>query len=212
MKIEIPNKIPDHFKEYWPGYYDYFSHYEEALGIPHVLFLITTVKDNGKPNVAFGGWSSFKGDKNGFFALISFSHKSHTYKNIIRDKEFCVNFINWSHIENCWATVKNNDYEKDEIKIGGFTEEKPTVVSAPRIAEAFISLECVMEKEIDISGAGVDSLVIGRVVHAGVDKDYMSGMKKFGKDGFMFYHQELFDFDKNNDGKRRYSHLQTLDD
>jgi len=212
MKVEINNKIPTHFSEYWPAYYDIFSHYEETLGIPHALFLITTLKENGKPNICFGGWGSFWGDKGGFFALIPVMQKSHTYANILRDKEFCVNFINYSYRENCWNTIKNNDEELDEMTVGGFIEEKPSVVSVPRIAQAFMSLECTLESEQDISKAGVNSLIIGKVVHASVDIDYIDGLKKFDKDGFMFYHQELFHYLQNNEGKRRYSHLKLLDD
>lgn len=212
MKIEIPNKIPDHFKEYWQGYYEHFSHYEEALGIPHVLYLITTIKENGKSNIAFGGWSSFWGDKGGFFALLTIMQKAHTYENILRDKAFCVNFIDYRYRENCWATIKNNAMEADEFAIGGFTEEKAKVVTPPRIGEAFMSLECTFESAQDISGAGINSLVIGKVVHAAVEEEYMSGLNKYGENGFMFYLQELFDYEKNNEGKRRYASLKMLDE
>jgi hypothetical protein len=49
------------------------------------------------------------------------------------------------------------------------------------------------------------------VVHAAVDENYINGMEKYNEKGFMFYFQELFNFSQNNDGKRRYSHLQELD-
>lgn len=210
MKIEIANKIPDNFKEYWPTYYDIFSHYEETLGIPHPLFLITTRKSNGKPNVSFGGWSSFWGDKGGFFALIPVMQKSHTYQNILRNREFCVNFVDYRYIDNCWATVKNNLEEIDEFTAGKFTEEPSSIIAPPRIAESFMSLECKLESEQDISKAGINSLIIGRTVHAAVDENYINGMEKYGEKGFMFYFQELFDFTKNNNGKRRYAYLKDL--
>lgn len=174
--------------------------------------MITTLKSNGKPNVAFGGWSSFWGDKGGFFALIPVLQKSHTYQNILRDGEFCVNFIDYRYRENCWATVKNNMEEMDEFAAGMFKKEHSVTVAPPRIAEAFMSLECSLESNQDISKAGVNSLIIGRVVHASVDEDYINGMGKYSEKGFMFYFQELFDYSKNNDGKRRYAHLKELDE
>lgn len=62
-----------------------------------------------------------------------------------------------------------------------------TVVSCPRIAESFLSFECVAEKIIDISGAGTNALIIGRVVNMACDKDYAQGLdKKYSQDGFMF--------------------------
>lgn len=58
MKIEIGDKLPAHFKECWPGQYEVFSHFEYACSIiPHALFAITTLKENGKPNINFHAWS-----------------------------------------------------------------------------------------------------------------------------------------------------------
>ena len=62
MKIEIGASRPANSIEKWPGEFEVFSHYETTLGIPHALFLITTVKANGKPNACFQSWSSFCGD------------------------------------------------------------------------------------------------------------------------------------------------------
>lgn len=55
MKIEIEEKRPDNFKEYWHGQYYIFSHFEYVCGIPSVMFAITILKENGKPNVNFSG-------------------------------------------------------------------------------------------------------------------------------------------------------------
>ena len=62
MKIEIGTERPANFNEYWPGQYEIFSHFEYVTGIPHVLFAVTTFKENGLPNVNFHSWSSFQGD------------------------------------------------------------------------------------------------------------------------------------------------------
>lgn len=70
MKIEIGEKRPENFAEYWPGQYDIFHHLEYAWGIPNILFAITTRKENGKANVNFHAWSSFSGDGKGFYAVV----------------------------------------------------------------------------------------------------------------------------------------------
>lgn len=49
MKIEMGSEKPDFLQETWPGQYDFFSHFEFLCGIPHTLFLITTLKENGRP-------------------------------------------------------------------------------------------------------------------------------------------------------------------
>lgn len=94
MKIEIGTERPANFNEYWPGQYEIFSHFEYVTGIPHVLFAVTTFKENGLPNVNFHSWSSFQGDGDGFFAILAglYQH-THAFADILRSGEFCVNFL-----------------------------------------------------------------------------------------------------------------------
>ncbi|MFA5206702.1 MAG: hypothetical protein WC708_20070 [Lentisphaeria bacterium] len=49
MKIEIGETKPAHYTEYWPGQYKFFSHFEYVSGVPHALFLITTLKAKSIP-------------------------------------------------------------------------------------------------------------------------------------------------------------------
>lgn len=51
MKIEIGSSKPEKYKEYWPGQYKVFSHFEYIAGVPQPLFVISTLKENGKPNL-----------------------------------------------------------------------------------------------------------------------------------------------------------------
>ena len=134
MKIEIGAKKPDNFTSYWDGQYDIFSHFEYACGIPHLLFAVTTVKENGKPNVCFNSWSCFSGDSDGFFAVMSgISKWGHTYKNIIRTGEFVINFLEKDYFDACVNTINDNSDDADEFAAGGFTAELAKTVSCPRI-------------------------------------------------------------------------------
>ena len=188
MKVEIGSRRPEAFKEYWPGQYELFSHFEYACGIPHVLFVITTVKENGKPNACFHSWSAFAGDEGGFFAVMpGLGQNTHTYQNIMRTGEFCVNFLGPQFCDACMKTIRDNSDEADELAVGGFTAEESVNISAPRIAESFLSLECTLESMIDLSGKGITSLVVGRVVSIAADEDYARGLDvKYGPSGFMF--------------------------
>lgn len=185
MKIELGDKRPENFKEYWPGQYDVFSHFEYACGIPSVLFAITTLKENGKQNVCFNAWSSFSGDGEGFYAVMpSMLHHTHTYKNILRTGEFVINFINKDYFDNCLKTITNNDDNTDEISAGGFTPEQSVTIGCPRLKEAFLSLECKFEKEVAMTEKL--SLFIGRVTHIAVDENYAKGLdSKYEDNGFM---------------------------
>ncbi|NSW52613.1 MAG: flavin reductase [Anaerolineae bacterium] len=212
MKTEISNQQPGNFVERWPGEFEVFSHYEMALGIPHALFLITTLKENGLPNACFQGWSSFTGDRGGYFVLTPLLQKTHTYRNILRSGEFCVNFIAPRYFDACYQTVFHNEDDTDEIAAGGFNAEPAVCVNAPRIREAFLVLECRYQREMDLSGQGIQSVVVGEVLHAAVDADVLNGVNKYGKDGFMLYGYELADFTALGDqGERKVLSLTVLE-
>jgi flavin reductase (DIM6/NTAB) family NADH-FMN oxidoreductase RutF len=211
MKIEMGESRPGNSIEKWPGEFEVFSHYETTLGIPHSLFLITTVKENRKPNACFQSWSSFCGDGGGYFALTPLLQKTHTYHNILRTKEFCVNFLSVHYFDACYQTVFNNAEDTDEIAIGGFTSEPGHIINVPRIREAFLSLECVFESQMDLSKKGISALVIGRVVWAAIEDDYVNGSeKKYGPDGFMYYLYELEDFLTSDKGRRKVASLKVI--
>lgn len=129
-------------------------------------------------NLIYVSWSCFSGDGGGFYAILSglLTH-THTYKNIVRDKEFCVNFISSKYYDNAIETIKENNIETDEIAAGGFTAESSKLIRAPRIKEAFISYECKLESISDLSGKGRSSLIIGEVINAAVRKVIMTLQK-----------------------------------
>lgn len=187
MKIEIGEQKPERFKEYWPGQYKIFSHYEFVSGVPSVLFLITTLKENGKTNACFHAWSSFSGDSGGYFAIMpGLMQHTHTYKNILRDKEFCINFLRPEYYDACGVTIKQNGDDVDELEAAGFTPEPAKLIRSPRIREAFMVYECTLESYADLSGAGVGAMIVGRVKHAAVDETHVGVDAMCGQNGFMF--------------------------
>lgn len=187
MKIEMGDKLPAHYKEFWPEQYKVFSHFEFTCSIPHTLFAVTTFKPNGKPNLNFHSWSCFQGDEGGFYAILAgiYQH-THTYANIKRDGEFCVNFLSKQHFDNLIKTIAGNEDEADEIAVAGLSSEAAVTVSAPRIKESFLTLECKSQSIEDVSGAGRTAMIIGKVQHVAAEKDYAQGLdRRYGEDGFM---------------------------
>ncbi|NTV90315.1 MAG: hypothetical protein HGA22_08150 [Clostridiales bacterium] len=170
MKIEIGEKRPENYKENWPGEYDIFSHFEFIAGVPAPIFMITTLKENGMPNACLHSWSTFSGDSGGFFAIMTgLMQTTHTYRNILRDGEFCINFLRPEYYDNCLETIRQNEDFMDEISAGGLTAEPSQTVKPPRIKEAFLTFECTLESHTDLTGKGINSMIIGKVRHASVD-------------------------------------------
>ena len=110
---------------------------------------------------------------------------THTYKNIRREQEFCINFINADYYDACQQTIKNNDDEIDELADAGFTAEEAKTVSAPRIAEAFLTFECKLEHVMDLSGKGISAMIVGHVLHAAIDENHKNADAVC--QNFMFY-------------------------
>ncbi len=187
MKIEIGEEFPQYFKPAYPEEFDLFSHFETTSAIPQVLFAVTTWKENGKPNVCFHSWSCFHGDKTSFFAVMGGLYQNtHTFINIQREKCFCINFLPISYYDKLTSTIKHNEYEADEFQTGSFTLENARTINSPTIQESFLNMECTLKDIYDLSGAGITAMVIGKVQHISVEKEYAQGYKnRYGKDGFM---------------------------
>ena len=187
MKIHISEDFPKYFKAAYPEEFELFSHFETTSAIPQVLFAVTTWKENGKPNVCLHSWSCFHGDKTAFFAVMGCLYQhTHTYANIQLEKCFAINFLPISYYDRLVKTIHSNHMEDDEFQVGGFTMEAANAINAPLIAEAFMNVECKLEQVQDLSGAGITSMVIGKVAHISVSEEYAQGYEtRYGKEGFM---------------------------
>ncbi|MBN2443747.1 MAG: flavin reductase [Spirochaetales bacterium] len=189
MNFEHNNLRPDYFKENWEGKWKVFSWLEFVCTIPHVLFMVTTIKKNGLPNAAFQSWSSFTGEGNNYYIIMSGVMKhTHTYENIKQNKEFCINFINKSFLPLCWKTIHEHNVDEDEISAAGFTPEDSRAIKAPRIKESFLKLECTYEWEKELCPGSHNITMCGKVKHVSVDEQFAEADTKdrYGKDSFMY--------------------------
>ncbi|NQT60611.1 MAG: flavin reductase [Bacteroidetes bacterium] len=189
MNFEHNNVKPEYFKENWEGKWKVFSWLEFVCAIPHVLFMVTTLKANGLSNAAFQSWSSFTGEDDNYYVIMSGVMKhTHTYQNIKRDKEFCVNFLNAKYLEQCWKTIKEHNIDNDEISAGGFTLEESKSIKVPRINESFLKMECEYEWEKELCPNSHNITICGKVKHVSVNEYFAKAITKdkYGKDGFMF--------------------------
>lgn len=185
MKIEVGKARPENFKEAWPGEYVFFSHFEHNAVVPQVLSMITTTKPNGKTNACFHSGAAFMGDKNGYYILLPGICNSHTYENILRDREFAVNFLSSQFYSSCKKTVAENEEDTDEILVGGFTPEPCKTIGGFRIKESILALECKLVSTQDLTGSG-HFLFVGQVELAIVDENCHKLENICGENGFMY--------------------------
>ncbi|MCL1965378.1 MAG: flavin reductase family protein [Firmicutes bacterium] len=190
MKKEITRTKPENLAEMWPGQLDIFSHIDYAAGVPQAIFLITTLKPDGKVNACLHGWTAFNGGKNQYYAVMTgISRDGHTYQNLMRDKEFCINFLSPAYYDACKKTIEENKDDVDELAAAGLTAEPAACVKAPRVAEAFLAYECRLVSDVDFANEGGMRLIVGEVVRAALDPLHETWRNAGGADGFMYYMQ-----------------------
>ena len=170
MKQEFNVEKPENIIEDWPGQYEVCSWLEYVVNIPYPLFIITTCKENGKSNANLCAWGFFRGEGEGFYSLFAIGKESHTYKNIMRDKEWCINIPSLGHKTESFNTIENNEIKDDEIKDSGLTERSSEVIDVPRIKESPISLECKFEWQKNLFRRSSQKIICGKIVHLAAEE------------------------------------------
>ncbi|MBN1409444.1 MAG: flavin reductase [Spirochaetales bacterium] len=184
MKKEFDVKKPDCLKPEWPGKYELFSWLDYVFNIPYPVFIITTLKQNGKPNANLHSWGFFTGDDGNYYSVLSILKTYHTYQNIKNTSEWCINFPVLGQKESAFKTIENNKPENDEIIDSGFTIEKSKRIETPRIGECPLNLECQLEWDRELSKNNQWHVFCGKVVYFAIDeniilKDAGERVKKF---------------------------------
>jgi flavin reductase (DIM6/NTAB) family NADH-FMN oxidoreductase RutF len=81
--------------------------------------------------------------------------------NVEETGEFVVNIVSLSLSNTMLESSKNHPPEADEFEKAGLTPAACEVVGAPRVEEAGVSMECLLDRVLPL---GTDHLVIGRMV------------------------------------------------
>jgi hypothetical protein len=189
MKKEF-SSMPGMFKQTWPDEFTLFSWQDFLTAIPSPLFVVTTYKANGKENACLQSWSTFVGDKGEFICIIGAVSRvrGHLYPTL-KETGCCVlNFPSRDVYDKCADTIKNNAFEDDEITKSGLTAEKAVTVSAPRIKECFLNIECEFLWEHEHFPGSRDVTVALKATHICMDtaKTDEAGPGRYGKTGYMY--------------------------
>lgn len=84
-----------------------------------------------------------------------------TLSNVEETGEFVVNIVSLSLSNTMFESSKNHPPEADEFEKAGLTPAPCEVVGAPRVEEAGVSMECLLDRVLPL---GSDHLVIGCMV------------------------------------------------
>jgi flavin reductase (DIM6/NTAB) family NADH-FMN oxidoreductase RutF len=169
MKHEIGIDQPLCLVEDWPGKYDVFSWLEYVVTVPNPIFLVTTRKANGAANANLHSWGLLVGERDHYSSLLALLSHTHTYANILREGEWCLNFPSVEQQAQCFETIRCNGPDNDEIVDADLTVELARTVQAPRIAECAMNLECKLAWHRPLYEDSQWRLFVGRVLHVAID-------------------------------------------
>ncbi len=98
----------------------------------------------------------------------------HTLENVLEVKETVINIVNYDMVEQMSLSSTEYDDGVNEFVKAGFTQVPSDKVKPPRVGEAPVAFECVVDKVIALGdGPGAGNLVLAKVVQIHVKKAYL---------------------------------------
>ncbi len=98
----------------------------------------------------------------------------HTLENVLDVPEVVINIVNYPIVEQ--MSLSSTEYAKgaNEFTKSGLTEVASTIVKPPRVGEAPVAFECVVDQVIETgSEGGAGNLVVSRIVQIHIQKEYL---------------------------------------
>ncbi len=95
----------------------------------------------------------------------------HSYENVLDVPEVTINMVSYDMVNQ--MSLASSDYARgvNEFVKSGFTEAASDVVRPPRVAEAPVSMECVVDQVIPLGdGPSAGNLVLARVLRMHVQE------------------------------------------
>ncbi len=128
---------------------------------------LVTVKDKEKTNIITVAWHCTI-SKNPPLYGISIAPQRHSHKLIVENKEFVINFMPYSQVENiqfCGTHSGRNTDKAKETNLNLIDSEK---VSTKAIKESFAYFECRFFNKINL---GDHTFFVGEVLNAVIEKE-----------------------------------------
>ncbi|MCI4442796.1 MAG: flavin reductase family protein [Lentimicrobium sp.] len=145
---------------------------------PRPIALASTIDKNGNVNLSpFSFFNVFSANP----PILIFSPArrakdnttKHTYENIKEVKEVVINIVNFPMVEQMSLSSTEYGKEVNEFIKSGFTPIASHKITPPRVAEAPISFECIVDNVIELgTEGGAGNLIISRVVNIHIRNEY----------------------------------------
>ena len=166
-----------------------FDWKEFVLAIPSPLVTVTTWKPDGKTNATMQSWLTFTSDESGFYCIFGgVNRRKHMYQTMKQRGALVINFPTAVNYMKCYATIRHNRDEDDEIAAAGLTAEPAAMVDAPRIRECFLNLECEYQWEQELSPGSGCAVVCVKVVNVVMDEAHFDDhqLGRYGETGYLY--------------------------
>jgi len=165
-----------------------FGHLTTAVAPRPVCFASTIDKDGNVNLSPFSFFNVFSSNP----PMLVFSparrgrdgSTKHTLENILEVPECVVNIVNYPIVEQ--MSLASTEYARgvNEFVKSGLTQVASERISVPRVGEAPVAFECVVDRVISLGDeGGAGNLVLARVVMAHIDDAYL------GEDGKLDTHK-----------------------
>jgi len=163
----------------------FVDNYKFLIGsiIPRPIAVVSTLNENGSNNLApfsFFTCISAKPMIIAFCPMIR-SHNGEfkdTVKNILREKEFVVNFCTENNYEKVNLCSTELPFGEDEFKLSGLTPIDSQFVKAKRMKESPVQFECVFRDFLCYGKEpGAGSLIAGEVKLVHIDESILKDGK-----------------------------------
>ena len=142
---------------------------------PEWVVLITTVDEDGKPNVMPAGWAMIASHQPPMFA-IAVGHGRYTHELIRSQKEFVITFPSPGLEGAIEYTGSCSGRDVDKFKEFGLKPLKAKEIKPPLLSGCVVNLECKLEGELE---AGDHTIFLGKVVAAYIDDDIHARLLNF---------------------------------
>ncbi len=135
---------------------------------PKVVFFLTSVSKDGKPNVMACAWATPASEEPPM-VIVCVSKEHYTSELILETGEFAINIPTKEMVKEIWICGKKSGRIVDKFKEAKLKVLKPDKISAPLIDGCAAYIECKLRETID---AGECYAFLSDVVSAKVDEKY----------------------------------------